>query len=90
MGLLSWPTRRQLPNLGTLPADEILAEVEVFTFGRMGGSVMGSFSQGRCHGMASSLFGKVTVPSSNLVQPVQRNCDEFKLKVKSQHQLESQ
>lgn len=91
MGLLSWPTRRQLPNLGTLPADEILAEVEVFAFGRMGALSWAPSPKGDATAWPALLLAKPQRPALTLRSQFREIVrDEFKLKVKSQHQLESQ
>lgn len=86
------PSKRHLPILGPLPADEALAAAEVFTFGRAGGLWCGLLLPRAMprHGQLL-LLAKPQPPAPTLCSQLREIVhDEFKLKVKSQHKLESQ
>lgn len=84
--------QKQLPSSATLPADEALAAAKVFTFGRTGGAVAWAPSpMGDAMAWRALLLAKPQSPALTLCSHFREIVhDEFKLKVKSQHKLESQ
>lgn len=86
------PHQKQLSSSGTLPADEALAAAEVFTFGRTRGALAWAPSpKGGAVACPALLLAKPQPPALTLCSHFREIVhDEFKLKVKSQHKLESQ